>query len=40
MRLSTRLAPISLATDTGEPVRLGRFFEDRTAVLVFIRHFG
>jgi hypothetical protein len=40
MRLSTRLAGISLSDDRGQAVRLGAFWADRPVVFVFIRHFG
>ncbi len=40
MRLSTRLAGISLSDDQGRPVRLGAVWADKPVVLVFIRHFG
>ena len=40
MRVSTRLAGLSLSDDTGEDVRLGSLWADRPVVLVFLRHFG
>jgi hypothetical protein len=41
MRTSTRLAPIELLeTGSGKPTRLGDLWQDRPAVLVFLRHFG
>lgn len=40
MRVSTRLSEIELSDWNGEPVRLGTLWQDRTVVLVFIRHFG
>lgn len=41
MRTSTRLAPIALVDSaTDQPVRLGDLWRDRTAVLIFLRHFG
>ena len=41
MRLSTRLAPIELLDpQTGKAVRLGSLWQDRPAVLIFLRHFG
>ena len=40
MRLETRLSSIELSDWTGEPARLGSFWEDQPIVLVFIRHFG
>jgi hypothetical protein len=40
MRLTTRLSPIELEDIDGERIRLGALWQDRTVVLVFIRHFG
>ena len=41
MRLSTRLAPIELLdSGTDKTVRLGTLWQDRPAVLIFLRHFG
>ncbi len=41
MRSSTRLAPLALLDSaTDEPVRLGDLWQDRTVVLIFLRHFG
>ena len=40
MRLATRLSGIELSDWQGESVRLGSFWEERPAVLVFLRHFG
>jgi len=40
MQLSTRLAPITLSSDSGEDVRLGSLWQQAPVVLVFIRHFG
>ncbi len=40
MHLATRLAPITLDSDTGAPTRLGDLWRDAPVVLVFIRHFG
>ena len=40
MRLATRLSPIELEDTEGHGVRLGSLWEERTIVLVFIRHFG
>jgi hypothetical protein len=41
VRTSTRLAPIELLeTGSGRPVRLGSYWQDRPAVLIFLRHFG
>jgi hypothetical protein len=38
--LSRRLASIEVQDTGGGAVRLGRLWRDRTAVLVFVRHFG
>ena len=40
MRISRRLAGIELSSWDGTPTALGTTWRDRTAVLVFIRHFG
>ncbi len=40
MRIADRLAPIQLADPDGRMHRLGDFWSARTAVLVFVRHFG
>ena len=34
------LAPVQATDLDGRPVRLGTLWEDHTAVLVFLRHFG
>jgi hypothetical protein len=34
------LAPVQARDLDGEPVRLGTLWEDRPAVLLFLRHFG
>ena len=34
------LAPVFALTPEGEQLRLGTLWEDQTAILVFIRHFG
>lgn len=34
------LAPIELKDSEGREVRIGSLFEDRSLVLVFLRHFG
>jgi hypothetical protein len=34
------LAPVQAVDLDGNPVRLGTLWEDRSAVLVFLRHFG
>lgn len=41
MRQSTRLASLELEdSETGKRVRLGTYWADQTAVLIFLRHFG
>ncbi len=40
MRLSTRLARLTLNDWQGDPVELGSLWKHRPVVLVFIRHFG
>jgi hypothetical protein len=40
VRVATRLAGFRLPDWTGEPRELAAAWRDRTAVLVFIRHFG
>ena len=35
-----RLAPLVLPDADGQPVRLGTFWEQLSAVVVFLRHFG
>ena len=41
MKISTRLAPIELEdSSSGDRLRLGSLWQDRTTVLVFLRHFG
>ena len=40
MRVTTRLSPIELEDIDGQRFRLGELWQDRTVVLVFIRHFG
>jgi hypothetical protein len=40
MRVSTRLSGLELSDWQGKRVRLGALWRERTAVLVFIRHFG
>ncbi len=34
------LARMNVLDERGEPVPLGSLWRDRTAVLVFVRHFG
>jgi hypothetical protein len=38
--LSSRLADISLPDADGKQWRLGDFWADRPAVIVFLRHYG
>jgi hypothetical protein len=38
--LAAALADIRLPDPDGEEVRLGSLWEDRPAVLVFLRHYG
>ena len=38
--LAARLAPIVLPDADGQPVRLGSLWSDRSAVVVFLRHYG
>jgi hypothetical protein len=38
--LAARLAPISLPDTDGNPIRLGSLWEEKPAVLVFLRHYG
>ena len=40
MRVATKRAGIELSDWQGETVRLGSLWQERTVVLVFIRHFG
>jgi hypothetical protein len=40
LKTSTQLGRITLHTPEGEAIRLGSLWEDRTVVLVFLRHFG
>ena len=40
LKLSQRLAPISLPDPDGLPVRLGCLWADNPAVVVFLRHYG
>ena len=35
-----RLKKMEVLDEYGAPVRLGNLWQDRTAVLVFVRHFG
>jgi hypothetical protein len=38
--VASRLAPIVLPDTEGRSVRLGSLWEDRRAVVVFVRHYG
>ena len=40
MRVATRLSGIELSDWKGDRERLGRLWQERPVVLVFIRHFG
>lgn len=40
MNVAHTLAPVQARDLDGNPVRLGVLWELRTAVLVFLRHFG
>ena len=40
LNLVHTLAPVRASDLRGHPVRLGTLWEDRPAVLVFLRHFG
>jgi hypothetical protein len=41
VRISTRLAPVALIDSASDhPLRLGDLWQDRTVVLIFLRHFG
>jgi len=40
MSVGTALENIEALDPDGQPVRLGDFWRDRTAILAFIRHFG
>ena len=35
-----RLAPIAITDEAGQPVTMGRAWENQPVLLVFIRHFG
>lgn len=39
-RVSDHLENVTALDADGEPVRLGTFWQEHPAVLVFIRHFG
>jgi hypothetical protein len=34
------LAKLTVLDESGSPIELGTLWRDRTAILVFIRHFG
>ena len=38
--LASDLAALTVQDESGKPVELGTLWRDRTAVLVFVRHFG
>jgi hypothetical protein len=40
VKVATKLSGIELSDWRGEGVRLGSLWQERTVVLVFIRHFG
>jgi hypothetical protein len=40
MRVATKLSGIELSDWQGERVRIGSLWQERSVVLVFIRHFG
>jgi hypothetical protein len=40
MSIAARLAPIVLPDADGQPVRLGSLWSDRSAAVVFLRHYG
>jgi hypothetical protein len=40
VRVATKLSGMELCDWQGERVRLGSLWQERTIVLVFIRHFG
>jgi hypothetical protein len=40
VRIASRLSGIELSDWRGKPEELGRLWQDRPVVLVFIRHFG
>ena len=41
MKIADRLAPIELEDSaSGNSVALGTLWQDQTAVLIFLRHFG
>jgi hypothetical protein len=38
--LAARLARLTVLGGDGRPITLGGFWDERTAVLAFVRHFG
>lgn len=40
MSLAKQLEKIEALDPEGRPVQLGAFWQERTVVLIFIRHFG
>jgi len=40
MNLAGKLAGMDVLDPAGQSVRLGTYWQDRPAVLVFVRHFG
>ncbi len=40
MSIVERLRDVRVLDRAGQPVRLATLFEERTVVLVFVRHFG
>jgi len=41
LKIANRLSTIELENSaTGDEVALGTFWEDKTTVLIFLRHFG
>ena len=40
MDIADKLAPVEVLDPEGTPVMLGSFWKEKTAVVVFIRHFG
>ena len=40
MTIAEQLSPIQVLDLSGAPYRLGEAWSERTAVLLFIRHFG
>jgi hypothetical protein len=41
MKIANQLAPIALEDSrSGDKLRLGHFWENRTSILIFLSHFG